>query len=316
MHQCARRHMHRAGDVCSVVLGILTKVDQNDLPLGNEIGGKRGKCVWIQQQRLVDEASVKHGRWQWVAQIGVTGWWGHVYSAGGIGSCYFSGVSDAFPCPFGIGACINIRVGRGRNFSCLRLRPLTIGTSAGMSAVTEPKQENLVWMDLEMTGLDPDQDVIIEIATIITDPALNILAEGPSLAVHQSEAMLAGMDEWNTTHHGASGLTERVRASTTTTADAEAQTLAFIQQWTEAGRSPLCGNSIGQDRRFLYRYMPNLSEWLHYRNIDVSTVKELARCWRPDVLAGVQKSGQHLALADIRESIGELQHYREHFFRL
>ena len=176
--------------------------------------------------------------------------------------------------------------------------------------------ENLVWMDLEMTGLDPDKDRIIEIATVITDKHLNELAEGPVLAVHQPDAVLDAMDEWNTEHHGNSGLTQRVRESTLDVAEAERLTLEFVAQWVPSGKSPLCGNSICQDRRFLFRYMPKLEAWCHYRNLDVSTVKLLAGMWAPEVKESVQKSGTHLALADIRESIEELRHYREHFLKL
>lgn len=178
------------------------------------------------------------------------------------------------------------------------------------------KKTNLVWMDLEMTGLNPDTDRILEIATLVTDKDLNIIAEGPNLIVHQSDAVLDGMDEWCTTHHGESGLTARVRASEINEQAAEEQTLAFMQQWAEPGQSPLCGNSIWQDRRFLIRYMPSLDQYCHYRNIDVSTLKELARRWRPEVLEGVNKQGSHRALDDIKESIGELQHYRKELLHL
>jgi oligoribonuclease len=178
------------------------------------------------------------------------------------------------------------------------------------------REQNLVWIDLEMTGLEPETDVIIEIATIVTDSELNTIAEGPVFAIHQPDSLLDGMDEWCTTHHGQSGLTERVKQSTTSVAAAEAATIAFLQEHVDAGASPLCGNSIGQDRRFLVRYMPALHDYFHYRSIDVSSVKELARRWRPEVLDGVVKSGAHLALDDIRESIAELRHYRETFFKL
>ncbi len=175
--------------------------------------------------------------------------------------------------------------------------------------------QNLIWIDLEMTGLEPEHDVIIEMATIITDSELNIVATGPVIAVHQSDALLAGMDEWNTRTHGASGLTQRVRDSQISAAEAEAQTIAFIEQWVPKGKSPICGNSIGQDRRFLCRYMPTLEGFFHYRNLDVSTLKILAERWAPQLKEGFQKKGTHQALDDIRESIAELQYYREHFIK-
>jgi oligoribonuclease len=174
---------------------------------------------------------------------------------------------------------------------------------------------NLIWIDLEMTGLDPDSDRILEVASVVTDSELNILAEGPAMAIHQSDAVLAAMDEWNTAQHGQSGLTDRVRRSDIAEEDAERRTLAFLRQWVPAGASPMCGNSICQDRRFLYRYMPTLERHFHYRNLDVSTVKELARRWAPDVVRGVKKSAAHLALQDIRESIEELRRYRITFLR-
>ncbi|MCB1749865.1 MAG: oligoribonuclease [Gammaproteobacteria bacterium] len=175
--------------------------------------------------------------------------------------------------------------------------------------------QNLVWIDLEMTGLDPERDVIIEIATIVTDAHLHEQVEGPVIAIHHDDAVLAAMDEWNTRQHGASGLTARVRASASSMADAEAATLDFLQRHVPPRTSPMCGNSICQDRRFLYRYMPALAEFFHYRNLDVSTLKELARRWAPE-LPPFTKQGQHLALDDIRDSIGELAHYRAHFLRL
>jgi oligoribonuclease len=174
---------------------------------------------------------------------------------------------------------------------------------------------HLIWVDLEMTGLDPDNDLIIEIATIVTDKNLNILAQGPVLAVHQSDAALAAMDEWNQHHHGQSGLIKRVKASNIDDAEAERQTLAFLKQWVPENTSPMCGNSIGQDRRFLYRYMPKLEAYFHYRNIDVSTVKELAARWAPNVKDGFKKQSSHQALDDIIESIEELRYYREHFIK-
>ena len=178
------------------------------------------------------------------------------------------------------------------------------------------KADNLIWIDLEMTGLDTQTDHIIEIATIVTDKHLNILAEGPMLAIHQPDAVLDAMDEWNRTHHGDSGLTERVRTSTLDAAAAEAQTLAFLADYVPAGASPMAGNSICQDRRFMVREMPKLEAFFHYRNLDVSALKELARRWAPEVYNGVTKQGRHLALDDIRDSIAELAHYREHFLKL
>ncbi|MDH4559283.1 oligoribonuclease [Pseudomonas sp. BN417] len=175
---------------------------------------------------------------------------------------------------------------------------------------------NLIWIDLEMTGLNPDTDVIIEMATIVTDSELNVLAEGPTIAIHQSDEILAGMDEWNTRQHGQSGLTQRVRESVISMAEAEAQTLTFLEQWVPKGKSPICGNSICQDRRFLYRHMPQLEAYFHYRNLDVSTLKELAARWAPKVRDGVKKSSSHLAMDDIRDSIAELRHYREHFIKV
>ena len=172
------------------------------------------------------------------------------------------------------------------------------------------KQKRLIWIDLEMTGLNPDRDSILEIATIVTDVDLNELAEGPVYAIHHSEAVLKAMDDWNREHHGASGLWSRVLDSGVSLQGAEQGTLDFLRQWTIEGASPMCGNSICQDRRFLYRQMPGLEGWFHYRNLDVSTIKELAARWAPDVLAGLNKQNRHEALADIRESIDELRYYR------
>ncbi len=176
-------------------------------------------------------------------------------------------------------------------------------------------ENNLIWIDLEMTGLDPECNRIIEIATIVTDANLNILAEGPVFAIHQTDEHMAIMDEWNTTTHGASGLVQRVKDSPIDERAAERQTIAFLQQWIPAGCSPICGNSIGQDRRFLYRYMPELEQYFHYRYLDVSTLKELARRWKPEILAGIKKQSSHQALDDIRDSIAELAYYREHFIQ-
>jgi len=182
-------------------------------------------------------------------------------------------------------------------------------------AVTVDK-ENLIWIDLEMTGLEPQQDLIIEIATLVTDKNLNILAEGPVMAIHQSDEVLDGMDEWNTKQHGKSGLTQRVKDSKITAAEAEKQTIAFLEKYVPKGESPMCGNSICQDRRFLANYMPELEEFFHYRNLDVSTIKELARRWSPEVYNGFTKESAHLAMDDIKDSINELIHYREHFLKL
>jgi oligoribonuclease len=176
--------------------------------------------------------------------------------------------------------------------------------------------DNLIWIDLEMTGLIPESDVIIEIATIVTDKYLTVLAEGPVLAIHQSEASLEAMDEWNRRQHGGSGLAARVLASDVDTAAAERATVKFLETWVEAGSSPMCGNSICQDRRFLARLMPKLERFFHYRNLDVSTLKELAQRWAPQIAQSFQKSSSHLALDDVRESIRELQFYRDRFLRV
>ena len=175
---------------------------------------------------------------------------------------------------------------------------------------------HLIWLDMEMTGLDPDQDRIIEIAIVITDGALATVAEAPVLAVHQSDGVLDGMDEWNTRTHGKSGLTDRVRASAIDEATAEARMLAFLANHVPQRASPMCGNSVCQDRRFMARYMPALEAWFHYRNLDVSTLKELAKRWYPEMAKGVKKEGRHEALADIYESIDEMKYYRENFLKL
>jgi oligoribonuclease len=184
-------------------------------------------------------------------------------------------------------------------------------------APTLPKSDlNLVWLDCEMTGLDPERDRIIEIAVVVTGPSLEPRVEGPVLAIRQTEAQLELMDAWNRGTHGKSGLTERVRASTITEADAEQQVLDFLVRYVPRNATPLCGNSVGQDRRFLVKYMPRLEGWFHYRNLDVSTLKELARRWRPEVYTAFKKKQLHTALADVHESIDELAHYRDRFLRL
>ena len=177
-------------------------------------------------------------------------------------------------------------------------------------------EQNLIWIDLEMTGLDPDADSILEIATLVTDSQLNVLAEGPELAIAHPLARLEAMDEWNRRTHGGSGLWSRVLASDASMADAEERTIAFLREWVPEGRSPICGNSICQDRRFLVRHMPRLERYFPYRNLDVSTLKELARRWAPSLLEGVRKVGAHTALSDIRESVKELAHYRQHMGKL
>jgi oligoribonuclease len=177
-------------------------------------------------------------------------------------------------------------------------------------------EHNLIWIDMEMTGLYPDKDRIIEIAVVVTDPQLTMRVEGPVFAVHQSDAVLDAMDAWNKGTHGKSGLIDRVKASTIDESAAEAQTIAWLQQYVPKGKSPMCGNSICQDRRFLANYMPQLEAFFHYRNLDVSTLKELARRWKPDILAGFSKAQAHTALADINESIDELLYYRQHFLQL
>ncbi|MCO7244802.1 oligoribonuclease [Halomonas sp. Mc5H-6] len=185
-----------------------------------------------------------------------------------------------------------------------------------MSEHVAPRDDRLVWIDLEMTGLDPDKERIIEVATLVTDANLNVVAEGPVIAVKQPDSLLAQMDDWNQKTHGESGLVARVKASAVETAEAEQQTLDFLRQYVTPGSSPMCGNSIHQDRRFLEREMPALWAFFHYRNLDVSTVKELAKRWNPGALAGFKKQNVHLAMDDIKESIAELSHYRSTFLRL
>ena len=194
------------------------------------------------------------------------------------------------------------------------LSPVSSETPAPASTPDLPKSDlNLVWLDCEMTGLNPNTERIIEIAVIVTDAQLQVRVPGPVLVIHQSDALLNAMDAWNKGTHGRSGLIERVKASTLTEAQAEEQLLAFLRRYIPKGKVPLCGNSIGQDRRFLALYMPKLEAYFHYRNVDVSTLKELARRWKPEVVKGFKKAQRHTALADVQESIDELQHYRQHF---
>ncbi len=175
---------------------------------------------------------------------------------------------------------------------------------------------NLIWIDLEMTGLDTQNDVIIEIATIVTDADLNILAEGPMIAIHQPDSVMSGMDDWNTKQHGGSGLTERVKQSQYNEAQAEKETIDFLRQYVPAKASPMCGNSICQDRRFLARCMPELEAFFHYRNLDVSSIKELVKRWKPGISSGLSKQSSHLAMDDVKDSINELIYYRTHFINL
>ncbi|MBL4820116.1 MAG: oligoribonuclease [Gammaproteobacteria bacterium] len=177
------------------------------------------------------------------------------------------------------------------------------------------KNLNLIWIDLEMTGLIPESDLIIEIATLITDSNLNLMAEGPVIAIKQSDEALAAMDEWNQKHHGESGLIQRVKNSEIDEVKAESATLDFLRDWVNENASPMCGDSICQDRRFLARYMPGLEKFFHYRNLDVSSVKEIAKRWKPEILAGISKQSKHIAMDDIKDSVEELRYYREHFFQ-
>src|SRR5471030_1185477 len=179
-----------------------------------------------------------------------------------------------------------------------------------------PNEMNLVWVDMEMTGLEPDTDRIIEVAVVVTDMHLNVLAEGPVFAIHQSDETLDKMDAWNKGTHGRSGLIERVKASTVTDAQAEEELIKFMKLWVPKGKAPMCGNTIGQDRRFMVRYMPKLEAYFHYRNIDVSPLKELCKRWKPEIVGGFKKHQKHTAMADIVESIDELKYYREHFIKL
>lgn len=181
--------------------------------------------------------------------------------------------------------------------------------------VIRPNEFNLVWVDMEMTGLEPDTDRIIEVAVVVTDSELNVLAEGPVFAIHQPDEILDGMDAWNKGTHGRSGLIERVKASTVSEADAETELIQFLKKYVPSGKSPMCGNSICQDRRFMVRGMPKLEAFFHYRNLDVSTLKELCKRWKPEIASGFKKHQKHTALADIMESIEELRYYREHFIQ-
>ena len=187
---------------------------------------------------------------------------------------------------------------------------------AAPANATRPNEMNLIWVDMEMTGLEPDTDRIIEVAVVVTDMHLNVLAEGPVFAIHQSDETLGKMDAWNKGTHGRSGLIDRVKASSVTEEQAQAELIAFLRQYVPNGKSPMCGNSIGQDRRFMVRGMPKLEAFFHYRNIDVSTLKELCKRWKPSICAGFKKHQKHTAMADIIESIEELKYYREHFIKL
>jgi len=187
---------------------------------------------------------------------------------------------------------------------------------AAPPAAQRPNEFNLVWVDMEMTGLEPDTDLIIEVAVVVTDMHLNIIAEGPVFAIHQSDEALDKMDAWNKGTHGRSGLIERVKASTVSEEQAQVELIAFLKQYVPAGKSPMCGNTICQDRRFMARGMPKLEAFFHYRNLDVSTLKELCKRWKPDIVSGFKKHQKHTALADILESIEELRYYREHFIKL
>ena len=188
-------------------------------------------------------------------------------------------------------------------------------TDLAPAKAAAPNEFNLVWVDMEMTGLNPDTDRIIEVAVVVTDPELNVIAEGPVFAVHQPDEVLDGMDAWNKGTHGRSGLIERVKASTVSEAQVEEELIAFLKKYVPSGKSPMCGNSICQDRRFMARSMPRLEAFFHYRNVDVSTIKELCRRWKPELVSGFKKQQMHTALADIVESIEELRYYREHFIK-
>jgi oligoribonuclease len=193
---------------------------------------------------------------------------------------------------------------------------MSLNTSETVAPILAKSDLNLVWLDCEMTGLDPETDRLLEIAVVVTNPDLSVRVEGPVLVIHQSDSQLDRMDAWNKGTHGRSGLIDKVKASTTTETEAEQQLIAFLSAYVPKGTSPLCGNTIGQDRRFLVKYMPKLEAFFHYRNLDVSTLKELARRWRPEVYNAFRKQQAHTALADVQESIEELVHYRTHFLRM
>ena len=196
-------------------------------------------------------------------------------------------------------------------------QPTELNPEAAMqSTPTRPNEFNLIWVDMEMTGLDPDNDRIIEVAVVVTDSELNVLGEGPVFAIHQSDEILDGMDAWNKGTHGRSGLIDRVKASTVNEADAEKALIDFLKAYVPNGKSPMCGNTICQDRRFMARGMPKLEAFFHYRNLDVSTLKELCKRWKPELASGFKKHQKHTALADIMESIDELKYYREHFIKI
>lgn len=194
--------------------------------------------------------------------------------------------------------------------------PSNANSNTSQQAASVRSEMRMVWVDMEMTGLDPEKERIIEIAAVVTEPDLTIVAQAPVLVIHQSDELLAAMDKWNQSTHGKSGLIEKVRASTLTEEQAQAQMVEFLSQYVPAGKSPLCGNTVSQDRRFMFRYMPKLETFFHYRTIDVSTIKELARRWQPSLLKGFEKHSKHEALADIHESIEELRYYREHFIKV
>lgn len=203
---------------------------------------------------------------------------------------------------------------RLRDNACMN--PDNHASSSPTAVILGKNDNNLVWLDCEMSGLDPEKERLLEIAVVITGPDLTPRVEGPVVVIHQSNELLAGMDAWNKGTHGKSGLIDKVKASTVTEAEAEEQLIQFIKKYVSKGVAPMCGNTIGQDRRFLLKYLPKLEAWFHYRNLDVSTLKELSKRWKPEVYASFKKQQSHTALADVHESIDELAHYREHFLKL